>query len=176
MYILPESNQSREAGRHTVPKADGRRWYFACPTCTAKWFADQRETLCPRCFTKVRSPERLTPPWLSVATSAPEQAQVHPSATSAPNLKQVEPIMPHRRPIHEIRIGTIRAAIWANENRPDEVWFAVTLSRLYKDGADWKDSTTFRRDDLPVVAKVMDMAYAWIWEQQTSESRVNDGP
>ena len=46
---------------------------------------------------------------------------------------------------------------------------AVTLSRLHKDGTGWKDSTTFRRDDLPVVAKVMDMAYAWIWERQTSQ-------
>jgi hypothetical protein len=77
--------------------------------------------------------------------------------------------MSHRPPIHEIRLGTIRAAIWANESRPDDVWFAVTLSRLYKDGAAWKDSATFRRDDLPVVAKVMDMAYAWIWERQTSQ-------
>ena len=84
--------------------------------------------------------------------------------------------MSNRRPIHEIRLGTIRAAIWANENRPDDVWFAVTLSRLYKDGTGWKDSTTFRRDDLPVVAKVMDIAYAWIWERQTSKSRADDAP
>jgi len=84
--------------------------------------------------------------------------------------------MPHTKPIHEIRLGTIQAAIWANENRPNDVWFGVTVSRRYNDGPCWKDSSTFRRDDLPVVAKIMEMAYAWIWDHQASERRAHDGP
>jgi hypothetical protein len=69
-----------------------------------------------------------------------------------------------QKPSHEIRLGRIRAAIWANENgQTNDVWFNVTVSRLYKDGDSWKDSSSFRRDDLPVVSKVADMAYAWIW-------------
>jgi hypothetical protein len=75
--------------------------------------------------------------------------------------------MKQRRPIHEIRIAKVRAAIWANETENHEVWFNVSVARLYNDGNGWKDSTTFGRDDLPIVAKVMDMAYAWIWEQQS---------
>ena len=84
--------------------------------------------------------------------------------------------MPQHKPIHEIRLGTVRAAIWANENRPNDVWFAVTVSRLYKDGNGWKNSSSFRRDDLPVVAKIMDLAYVWIWDRQTAESRADDEP
>ena len=60
--------------------------------------------------------------------------------------------MSQRRPAHEIRLGMIRAAIWANSSGPNEAWFNVTVSRLYKDGDRWKDSGAFGRDDLPIVA------------------------
>ena len=73
------------------------------------------------------------------------------------------------RPLHEIRLGRIRAAIWENRSPSKDVWFAVTVSRRYRDGDRWKDSSSFGRDDLPIVAKIMDMAYAWIWERQTSQ-------
>jgi hypothetical protein len=69
-------------------------------------------------------------------------------------------------PAHRIRLGRIRAAIWANETEDRRVWFNVSVSRRYMDGEQWKDTTTFGRDDLPVVAKVVDMAYAWIWGQE----------
>jgi hypothetical protein len=71
-----------------------------------------------------------------------------------------------QKPAHEIRLGRIRAAIWANQSNGGGAWFNVTVSRLYKDGDTWKDTSAFRRDDLPVVSKAMDMAYAWIWGQE----------
>ena len=44
----------------------------------------------------------------------------------------------------------------------------MTVSRLYKDGDDWKDSTSFGRDDLPLLAKVADLSHSWIFEQSVS--------
>jgi len=35
-----------------------------------------------------------------------------------------------------------------NHNQRNEVWFNVTVSRLYRDGDRWQDTTSFRRDDL----------------------------
>ena len=67
------------------------------------------------------------------------------------------------RPIHEIKLGRIRASIWANRGRRQEVWYSVSLSRVYRDGENWKTTTSFGRDDLPLVAKASDMAYAWIF-------------
>jgi hypothetical protein len=78
------------------------------------------------------------------------------------------------KPTHEIRLGRIRAAIWANRTDRQDVWFNVTVSRLYKDGEQWKDTTTFGRDDLPIVAKVADMAYAWIWGRDAVSSQGTD--
>lgn len=71
--------------------------------------------------------------------------------------------MPKNKPIHEIRLGRIRAAIWQNHSENGDAWFNVTVSRSYRDGEETKDTTSFGRDDLPIVAKVADMAYAWIW-------------
>ena len=68
------------------------------------------------------------------------------------------------RPVRELRLGRIRAAIWENETQ-NGTRHNVTLSRLYKDGDDWKDSTSFGRDDLPLVAKVADLAHSWIFAQ-----------
>ena len=68
------------------------------------------------------------------------------------------------RPVHEVRIGRVRAAIWENETQ-NGMRHNVTFSRLYNDGDGWKDSTSFGRDDLPLVAKVADQAQLWIYGQ-----------
>ena len=72
-------------------------------------------------------------------------------------------------PVREVRIGRVRAAIWENETQ-NGTRHNVTLSRLYKDGDDWKDSTSFGRDDLPLVAKVVDLAHTWIYQAAAKAS------
>ena len=54
------------------------------------------------------------------------------------------------------------------------MWFNVTMSRLFKDDGKWRDSESFRRDDLPVVAKAVDMAYEWIWNRQEALSETTE--
>ena len=70
-----------------------------------------------------------------------------------------------RRPVHEIKLAEIRASIWANQSERRAVWYSVSVSRAYREGDIWKDSTSFGRDDLPLVAKAAEMAYAWIWSE-----------
>ena len=76
------------------------------------------------------------------------------------------------RPVHEIRFGRIRAAIWQNETETG-TRHNVTITRLYKEGDEWKDSASFGRDDLPLVAKVCDQAHTWIFEQAAERSSGN---
>ena len=75
------------------------------------------------------------------------------------------------KPVHEVRLGRIKAAIWANET-DNGVRHNVTITRLYKDGDEWKTSTSFGREELPLVAKVADLAHSWIY-QQGQESNGN---
>ena len=72
--------------------------------------------------------------------------------------------MSKKKPIHEIRLGRVRAAIWENETQ-NGARHNVTLTRIYRDADDqWRDSTSFGRDDLPLVAKVVDRAHSWIFD------------
>ena len=66
------------------------------------------------------------------------------------------------RPVHEVRLGRIKAAVWENETQ-NGVRHNVTITRLYRDGDVWRDSSSFGRDDLPLVAKVVDEAHSWIF-------------
>ena len=80
-----------------------------------------------------------------------------------------------KRPVQEIRLGRIRAAIWVNETE-NGIRHNVTLSRLYRDEqqGQWKDSTSFGRDDLPLVAKVADQAHLWIFQAQVRAAQAGE--
>lgn len=73
------------------------------------------------------------------------------------------------KPAHEIRVGRVRATVWANHSDRTGDWYSVTLSRLYKDaGGQWRDAPGFSRDDLPLVVRVAELADAWIREHDTA--------
>lgn len=74
------------------------------------------------------------------------------------------------QPTHEIRMGPIKAAIWANETQ-NGIRHNVTVTKLYKSGDEWKQTDSFGRDDLLLVAKVFDVAHSWILRQQHGNGR-----
>jgi hypothetical protein len=80
-------------------------------------------------------------------------------------------IMGKKQPAHEIKLGKIRVTIWANETEDHDVWFNAVISRLYKAGNTWKETTTLGHDDLPVAMKAIDMAYTWILRNQVQVQR-----
>ena len=89
--------------------------------------------------------------------------------------------MSENRPIHEIRLGRVKAAIWQNETE-NGTWLSVAITRLYRKDDKWETTTSFSRDDLPLVAKVADLAHTWIYQQgsdstaDSSESQADRKP
>lgn len=78
------------------------------------------------------------------------------------------------RPVHEIRLGHVKAVIWANQTDAG-IRHNVSVVRLYRDGETWATSDTFGRDDLPLLAKVADLAHTWIFiETQNGLGRSED--
>lgn len=75
---------------------------------------------------------------------------------------------PKEKPVHEVRLGSIKAAIWRNETATGPR-HNVTFSRIYKDREEdtWKSTDSFGRDDLLLVGKVADQAHTWIMEQRS---------
>ena len=75
-----------------------------------------------------------------------------------------------RRPVQEYRLGRVKAVIWLNETQLG-ARHSVQFFRLYKpEGAEhWQSTTSFNRDDLPLVAKVADLAMMYIYGSMQSE-------
>lgn len=78
-------------------------------------------------------------------------------------------------PAHEVRLGAIRAVIWANETE-NGTRYNVTFERSYRDGETWKSSSSFSRDDLLVVAKAADQAHTWILSQRRERPEESGTP
>jgi hypothetical protein len=93
-------------------------------------------------------------------SSRPETPTAAPQEPSGETHADEEP----RRPVQEFRLGRIKAAVWANETQLG-TRYSVTIVRLFKaDGETaWRTSTAFNRDDLPLVAKVADLAHTCIF-------------
>lgn len=74
------------------------------------------------------------------------------------------------QPAHEIRLGRIKAVIWMNKTESG-LRLNTTISKVYriaeddrKSGDDgWRETQSFAREDLLLVAKVADMACTWIY-------------
>ena len=67
------------------------------------------------------------------------------------------------RPVHQVRIGRIKAAVFENgDDAPRKVQFQA----LYKDGEDkWQGSQSFTREDLPLLIKVADRVHSYLYEK-----------
>ena len=72
--------------------------------------------------------------------------------------------MSKQKPVHEIRLGRIKATIWENETEQG-TRHNVNVVRLYKDDDEWKQSASFGREDLLLVGLVANLATQWIYEQ-----------
>jgi hypothetical protein len=79
-----------------------------------------------------------------------------------------------RKPVHRFNLGRIRAAIFANPTKNQDVWFNVEISRRYLDQGQWKDADTYSHEELPIVAKAADMAYSWIWRRRMARDKATN--
>lgn len=77
--------------------------------------------------------------------------------------------MTDKKPTHEIRVGKIKAALWANQTERG-VQYNVTFSRLYKKAERWVRTESFGRDDLPLLVMIVQQTHAWIGAQTQPQS------
>ena len=68
------------------------------------------------------------------------------------------------KPVHQIRLGNIKAAIWENTTENGKQ-FNVTFERLFKKGDEWQSSNSFGKGDLLQLGKVASEAHSWIFAQ-----------
>lgn len=74
--------------------------------------------------------------------------------------------MAAKKPVHRLKEKGIDVAVWENGSG-DKRRFNTTLKRRYRDEeGEWHDTDSYGRGDLPLASKLLDLAYAWICEQE----------
>ena len=68
-------------------------------------------------------------------------------------------------PVHEFRKGLIRVRIW-RKRTSSGIRHTVSVVRLFRKSDVWNESTSFYRDDIPLVQLALDEAHTWIFSQQ----------
>jgi hypothetical protein len=61
-----------------------------------------------------------------------------------------------KKPAHEIPLGGVKAAIWANQTN------GVTYSCKYKSGDQWKDCTSYGPVEMALISTAFTLANLWI--------------
>lgn len=77
----------------------------------------------------------------------------------------------NNKPLREIRIGTVKAAVWNSNGKSGRPHANIAVSKLYKpkDSKHWKSTSYFDRDDLPVLIKVLDTLYTELLQPKPPE-------
>ena len=69
-------------------------------------------------------------------------------------------------PVAKFKDRGLEVTIWENSNDKD-TWYSVNMERSYKDGDDWKKTTSLNKSDLPRAMALLQLAYAKIHELET---------
>jgi hypothetical protein len=77
------------------------------------------------------------------------------------------------QPVHRIRHGAVSASIWRQDTEKGPM-FNVTFQRTYRDGDDWKNSSSFGRKDLLVLSFIAARAFEWISSQPKGTRQPSD--
>jgi hypothetical protein len=74
------------------------------------------------------------------------------------------------RPVHVVRFGSVRASVWENHTQ-NGVMHSVTVTRSFKEGDEWHESTSFAREEIVLASKALDEAHSWIHRELERTSR-----
>src|SRR5438270_7881485 len=73
-------------------------------------------------------------------------------------------------PIKVFRLRGVKAAVF--ENRGDQgVFHKVSLQRIYREGEEWKTTTSLGREDLPVARLLLQRAWEFVLETESARNR-----
>ena len=65
--------------------------------------------------------------------------------------------------VQKFRFSPVTACVWVSENESGDEVYTITLRKVYKDKlGDWKETTSFKVEDLPRAMVAMGNAYEFI--------------
>jgi hypothetical protein len=101
----------------------------------------------------------------AVLSPSPHFSMAHAKETSA--AKEAN------SPVQTFRLRGLSASIF--ENHAKSASRTVTFQRTYRDGDEWKTTTSFGRDDLPIAKLLLERSWQYILDCEASRGRESDG-
>jgi len=65
-----------------------------------------------------------------------------------------------------------RVSVFANPTKVegrDEIFHKTVVTRAYKDGEEWKSTSSLGREDLPIASMLLTKAFEWILEAEANK-------
>ena len=97
---------------------------------------------------------------------AKKQKELSDTKSEGPAAQDAAPVK--RKPVQTIRVDDCSASIWEREftvkGKPTK-FISISFERSYKDGEDWKNTDSYGREDLLVLAYIAKEAFRWIVSQ-----------
>ena len=128
---------------------------------------------CREAKNDVRVPSLKTTKWRDMFRGGERDRHATPPIISVPPIFMV-PSKDFVKPVHVIRLRGITASVFANiaETKNGDVTFhKVSVQRTFKDGSEFKTTSTFGRDDLPTVRLLTDRAWQFILDTEAARGR-----
>ena len=77
---------------------------------------------------------------------------------------------PSNKPVAKFQYRGVVASVFENEAENGSLFYKVSIARTYRDGEQFKSTSSFSRDDLPLVAQVANEAWLSLLEYEASAS------
>lgn len=90
------------------------------------------------------------------------------------NAKETSSARDANSPVQVYRLRGLSASIFENQAKTagrTVTFYKVALQRTYKDGDEWKTTTSFGRDDLPIARLLLDRAWQYVLDAEASRGR-----
>ncbi|MEZ6133110.1 MAG: hypothetical protein R3C59_30950 [Planctomycetaceae bacterium] len=74
----------------------------------------------------------------------------------------------NNKPVKKFQLRGISASLFENKSENGSPFYKVSMTRTYRDGDEFKTTSAFGRDDLPIVAELSHAAWLEILKQKAS--------
>jgi hypothetical protein len=62
-------------------------------------------------------------------------------------------------PVKKVKVGAVEVAVWENQSKEGNKFFTTSMERNYKDGEEWKKTSSLRENDLPKAILALQKAF-----------------
>lgn len=73
------------------------------------------------------------------------------------------------KPVDKFNIGSIHASVWKNEGKDGAPFYKTTFENRYRQGEEWKTTTSYSQHDLVNLAKVALQAHSAVLKLSRNE-------